>query len=536
MRAERGSPSYSLLSFGELVPWSVVPWAILVGCLFRYQVAHAQSEARASNDGSETTVPDGKDGLPGLYRVGVPATPAPRLGTSLWLNYGYTEAQNGEANGHNQIGGSLAIGGAFLRYFAGSVVLDLRHDVHGEDSSGATDSGSVLDITPVLRGGFPIGRRIRLGAEGRLLFAGAATSDKLAPPAVDGRVLLSYQGGRGFILSGYGGVRTAHTGSGVNDAALLREGDRVSLGLSEYPAALMGLGASQRLGQSTELLVEATYDLLFGSGSPPAGQSPLRLGAGARQRLIPGVYLQGLVEVSPMGRAPSLVDDPLVPIVPRVAGILGLSVRFPDVSPRRRSEEKPQPTPVIEPSPTPAEPSPPVEEPPAALASLRVQVVDETGHPISDAKVKVVLHASATEPERELLVPLSEVNVYQLSDLPLGEAEVTIEAELLEGQRRSIELVENTVIDVTLKKARGVGSQLRGLVRAYSGRGLPADIRVEPGNATIKCDEKGEFVLDLPPGTYSVTIRAEGYVTQKRRLRVPKEGVTVLNADLQRKN
>jgi uncharacterized membrane protein len=70
-------------------------------------------------------------------------------------------------------------------------------------------------------------------------------------------------------------------------------------------------------------------------------------------------------------------------------------------------------------------------------------------------------------------------------------------------------------------------------VRSYAGVGLAAEIRVEPGGYVASCNADGEFVLDLAPGDYEVSIQAQGYLAQKRRLRVRKEGVTVLNADLQ---
>ena len=62
---------------------------------------------------------------------------------------------------------------------------------------------------------------------------------------------------------------------------------------------------------------------------------------------------------------------------------------------------------------------------------------------------------------------------------------------------------------------------------------LKAEIKVTPGGHTATCNADGEFVLDLPPGKYEVTISAEGFRTQTRKLTVRKEGVTVLNADLQ---
>ncbi len=57
---------------------------------------------------------------------------------------------------------------------------------------------------------------------------------------------------------------------------------------------------------------------------------------------------------------------------------------------------------------------------------------------------------------------------------------------------------------------------------------------VGPGEYDATCNEQGEFEIMLPPGDYQVTISADGFQTQKRSLHVQDEGVTVLNADLQK--
>jgi hypothetical protein len=90
-----------------------------------------------------------------------------------------------------------------------------------------------------------------------------------------------------------------------------------------------------------------------------------------------------------------------------------------------------------------------------------------------------------------------------------------------------------TQIDVSLAPA-ATGSQLRGLVRSYAGKGLRASVRVEPGGIQAECDDDGVFSIDLAPGDYDVIVEAQGYRPQKRRLTVGKDGVTVLNADLQK--
>jgi hypothetical protein len=162
----------------------------------------------------------------------------------------------------------------------------------------------------------------------------------------------------------------------------------------------------------------------------------------------------------------------------------------------------------------------------------QVNALDEAGRtPLQWAKDELV---DAT-PAEEKVIPLDETNVYVLEGVPVGEVEVLVEADLLKPHTESVIVSEGSPaeIEVKLEPAASEGSQLRGLVRSYSGQGIAASVTVEPGDHTTKCDEEGSFELDLPPGVYKVIIEAEGYRSQRRTLRVRKEGVTVLNADLQ---
>lgn len=491
--------------------------------------AGAQAAGESTSDAAPLA--DGIDGLPGLYRLGVPATPAPRAGGGAWLHYGYTEPQNGEADGHHRLGGTLAVGGALWPYLAAAVRVDTRHDVHGEDPLGG-DSGTVIDVTPILRVGAEVVPGVHVGAEGRLAFAGAAATDGVAPPTFDGRLQGAARFGRETVAL-YAGYRTAQGGAVIDDADQLRPGDRVVLGVSEYGALLLGVGFVHSL-ERTDLLAEVTWDILLGGGAPAAVQSPLRLGVGARHWLVPGLALHAQLEVSPGGRAPSTTGDPLVPVEPRVLALLGVTLRLPELVQQREPVARP-PAPPPPPQPSPEEtPSPAV--PPPEPAALRITVSDETGHPISDALVTIEMPAGEGREAKTLQVPLEELNVYALEGLEAGQVDVTISAALLQphSQQLSLSAGETAEVQVKLAKDVSAGSQLRGLVRDYSGAGIAASIRVRPGDFQVTCNQAGEFVLDVPPGTYDVVITAEGYRSQTRRLKVRKEGVTVLNADLQR--
>ena len=79
-----------------------------------------------------------------------------------------------------------------------------------------------------------------------------------------------------------------------------------------------------------------------------------------------------------------------------------------------------------------------------------------------------------------------------------------------------------------------VGS-IRGIVRGFDGSPVQAHVTVEPGTAEASSDAEGMFELELEPGTYRVTIVADGFRSQKLNVRVGADEITVINADLWRR-
>ncbi len=76
--------------------------------------------------------------------------------------------------------------------------------------------------------------------------------------------------------------------------------------------------------------------------------------------------------------------------------------------------------------------------------------------------------------------------------------------------------------------------QIRGRVRSLRGKALRAQIEVLPLGQKLETDAKGAFVIDVPPGHYSVVVRAEGHEQQERPAEVEQNGVTILVVDLRR--
>src|SRR5690606_37349528 len=82
-------------------------------------------------------------------------------------------------------------------------------------------------------------------------------------------------------LFAHTGFRFDRSGRSADDADLLSDADRMSLGVSDSHAVLVGLGANLR-GERTELFIETSLDYLVGSEAPGFRQSPMRAGGGAR--------------------------------------------------------------------------------------------------------------------------------------------------------------------------------------------------------------------------------------------------------------
>lgn len=489
--------------------------------LLSVNLALAEAPSRVEPDRQASA--DTSDALPGIHRVGIAAMPGPHYGAAATASYGYTEPQANDGNADHRIAGSLAAGVSPFNFAEFGVRLDYRLDLHGRDEQGI-DQSSSLDVTPLVRTGLDVGRDVHLGAEVRVPFLGAAAVDGVPSPTVDARFLASYLGLNSWQFAMHAGYKMGTNGEVIAQSDNLRAGDRVTLGLSEFGALLLGLGASKRISSSV-ILAEVTSEVLVGSGAPSFGESPFRLTAGLRQSLLPYLALSALVEVSPLSRAPSAPGDPLVPIEPRVTGMLGLMLRLPEKAPAPVVEKTPRPLPV-----------PPPVEVVQPTASIRVVVVDHTGHPISDATVTLEYPETKELPGKTIAIPLLSTNLYVMDSLPPGKARLIIEAELLGGRSEVVELVKDkpTEVTITLSDQATHQSQLRGLVRSYSGEGIKASVSVGPGDHNATCNEQGEFELMLPPGDYQVTISADGFQTQKRSLRVQDEGVTVLNADLQK--
>jgi hypothetical protein len=474
----------------------------------------------AASASAADVIGDAQLSLPGVDRVGIATREDPRVGLGLDLGYGYTEAQSGENGPHHRAPGALAVSVAPLPWFSLSVRGDARYDMHPDDALGS-DDGVVIDYWLALRMSH-VEKSIRLGLQLAALLPGhEEVGPAFGAVTPEGRALIGWTNGAGaFTLGANAGYRLARAQATAEDADRLRAGDRLALGVSEFDAVLAGVGAIYRHAD-TELLAEVSGDVLVGDGAPPFMQSPLRASGGFRHHVSDTMSV-GLIVSGSLSERPLLgAGAPLVPIEPRVSALAGLRLSF-DLGPKPADTRADEP--VAPPPPPP--PIAPALPPPAIV---HVRVLDEAGAPLRSAEVEVRVG------DRVLALQSKGEGEFELSTDQLGSATVVIKAPDYVDSERRVELGpgKKANLSVQLEPALPPG-QLRGLIRSFGGKGLVATIRLSPLDKETQSDAEGFFQIDVPPGEYEVSIEASGYTTQRRKVKVEDQGVTVINVDLRR--
>lgn len=481
--------------------------SVLLAMLLVEETAHAEGEP--------SRVGDTAWALPGIVRVGIPGTAAPRVAVAGTAGYGFTEAQSSTDGAHHRAFGGAAFGIAPVSSLELSLRLDGRYDHHPDDGRGA-HGAFVGDPRLLARYGGLVGKSFRVGAEVGAWFPGNdAPSLPLDATTVDFALLAAWTPDSGPNVAFRGGFRLDNSHNAASDPNRFRFGDRLSLGLSDFNSVPLGLGLGVPVGKS-EVLAEASADLLIGGGAPPLGDSPMRVTAGIRHHLSDSLALLFLAEVSPSARPTIGPNTPLVPIEPRASALVGLLYRLPFE--RRGPAESHEPAPATE----TAKP----ETTANRAASLTVEVHKADGSPASDAVVTVRVGEFTKKAEP------SADGKYTIDGIPEGDGEVEVAAEGSEPTKKSVHFGPgSSAVEVQLAPAMPQG-QVRGLIRSFNGKGLQASIRVEPIGLETKADAQGAFTLDVPPGDYEVVIRADRFKEQRRKVHVDLNGVTILNAEM----
>ncbi|MET0339480.1 MAG: carboxypeptidase-like regulatory domain-containing protein [Polyangiales bacterium] len=466
---------------------------------------------------AEAQVEPAREGLSGAALCGLVSTAFPtcpkRIALAATGAYGYTESMGAVSGAHHRMSGALALGIVPLDWLALAVRFDGRIDIHPDDALGSDRTG-VGDPRLILRMGHAF-ERLSLGGEAVLWFPGTeAPSVEPRATTVDLRALLAYKLSRAALLLAVG-ARVDQSSKSAPDRTRLRPGDRIAIGLSDFHAVLVALGASGRVGD-TELFGEAGIDLLVGDGAPPVAESPLRVALGARQFFTPRVQAELSIHASLSKRPGVSATDPLVPIEPRFG--LSAGVRYGFVkAPPPPPEAPPEPRETRPPEPTTAE-----------VAGV---LHDPSGAPLPD--VRVVLRVGSTT--RETVTDGD--GRYAFADVPVGAATLETSAPGFAPERWQVQVrprMEPAPARALTAKA-DVGT-LRVLTRTFTSEPLSANVLVnEPSGRKAgegRSDAAGRFELELRPGRYVVTISAPGYRPHRRDVQIERYGVAIMNVDM----
>ncbi len=458
----------------------------------------------------------GTDAMPQLANVGVAHAKAGTWGLAATTGFGVLSPQVDGGDGHQRAMGSLAGSITLVQGIALGLRLNGHYDMHPDDAQGSDDS---LVGTPALRARLatPVSDSVHLGVDLGLMIPGKdAPSLAFDAARLDMSALATFANSSGLGLTGAVGFRLDHSGNAAPDLATTRPGDRVSLGLSDFNAVLLGLGAWKRW-TAFELLGEVTWNPWLGTGAPSALQSPLHVTAGARylssdalawELLVDGLLSQ---RAEPEGNRLASVD-------PRFSVQLGLRFMSGYAAPPVVAE----PDPLIEPEPTPT--------PTATIttATVRGRVVDKTGTAVADANITIVGEGY------ERTARSGSDGGYEVTDVPLGPATLRVTGRRLEPIEQPLTVVAAGVaVDVQPERMAPEG-QLRGLVRSFDGKPLAATIAIAPSGQTLTANAEGEFEVGLPPGEYQVQISIAGHGAQTRTVQIEDDGVTLLNVDLKK--
>lgn len=456
----------------------------------------------------------GSNGLPELVDT-ARARFEPGVNVAATGAYGLTESVGAAEGPHHRLGARLAVAVAPVDWLAFALRMDGRLDLHPDDGMGAHAS-AVGDPRLLARAGYALSEATELGLELGVWVPGEdAPSIAAAAITPQARLLFSHAWPEhGWTLLSALGYRFDNSAAAAPPLDRLRPGDRMSLGLSDFHTVLIAVGASRALGEKAALFAELSADVM--PGAPDVLASPLRATVGGRYRLSRSFTGEATLRVGLAKRPGIQPTDPPMPIEPRALLTLGVRYGY-----------------VFNPPRAPAPPQKPVAPPEPETAVVTGQLLDDTQAPLTDARV--TLRASDGTVRQ---VFTDARGRYRFEDVPVGEVELTAEAEGFETKQWTLRVGPRTSrVAPRAMAPRPPAGVIRGLTRSFESEPLQARIIVTDASrgqqvASTQADAAGHFELTVPPGRYQVTIQAPGHRTQRREVHVRDGSVAILNVDL----
>jgi len=497
------------------------------------QAPSGELEATASDDAAPPARV-GYGAMPGgLHTASAEVLPPGTFEFAVLSGYGYRKGLVNTQHKFSRALGDVAIGYAPVRHLMFGLSLDGRYDKHTavvdpKTMMPANDDNFVGNPHLLVRGSTAFGKVSVGGQLGIWLPGKSAPSIDLSATSVDALALLSVDAGFGQITLD-AGFRIDNSDKTVDDDFSV--GDQISLGVSQFHAALAGAAVRIPAGRRGYLELEGSLHAFVGKDAP----GPIvRGGAIAGIAVTDAVTLVGFVELAhvpdpkfDMSTTPSKVV--LVPYEPMVTGGVGLQARF-GGRPQRAAtttqivvNEKPAPVTVIE------------------TADVNGTVVDDAGRPVVGARITVKLknHTGATVTD--------EKGTYAIAKLPIGKtvdgktdlddtgAEVSAEVANKKPGSATLTLTKgaNTVPKIVLDPMLPPGQLRAVIINVATSRPVAgATVTIEPGGVTATSGADGKFQVDLAPGHYKLTVTARGLAQQQLDVNIDPNGVAIKNIEL----
>ncbi len=486
-------------------------------CLTAIHTDLAAQEPDASDEVGIT-----KTGLRGIHRIGVPFSSQPGISVAGSAGYGFIEKIGPAQGSHHRLRGTLGVGAVILPQLALGIQFAGRSDFHPDDENGS-DPSIVGDPRFLLRGGFEANQWLQLGAEALAWMPGGnAPSIEWDATTLDTKLLAAASpSGSSWNIALMAGFRWDNSSNASPGVDRVGPSERISLGLSDFNAILVGLGGAYRISM-VELIGELTADLYVGDGSPSAGVFPWRIDAGARYNVTSSLQLE-LLAAAIIGKRPNVgPSDPLLPIEPRFSVTVGISYTwgFGD----RDGQE-----PIVAPEPDAQEEEPPIAPKPPTT-TVEGKLINEEGEPVVGATMRLTIGEETFETETD------KEGSYIFEKVPLGEAKLTATADGFEGAEWVFEVTPDMQKAEPRKMISAeLGSLIKGLVRSFRSKGLKAYVTIMPLGIELQTDADGRFQSELPPGSYTLSIKALGYRSQTKEVKVEENSVIILNVDMHRR-
>lgn len=488
----------------------------------------ATGAARSDGDAAPPPQRVGYGALPGGLHIAT-AESLPARTVELGLISGFGRRGGLLARDHtlDRAIGELAVGYSPVANLAIALSFDGRYDKHG--GPGMSDDGYVGDPHLLLRYAAPVGK-LGVGAQFGVWVPGKdAPSIAASAISLDGRALVSYDAGFATFTAN-AGFRVDNSANSVDKPQDLSVEDRVSLGVSDFSAALVGASLRVPLGERLYVALEGSADLFVGTDAPdPILRGGGVLGVAVNDAFSIIGYVEGAKVPSLSYTAVARGEVVLVPYEPTLTGGIGLQARF-GGPPRRAPSDStltdrlvPEPVPVIE------------------TADVTGSVVDDAGKPIVGATITIKL-------KNKIGTAVSDdKGSYTVARIPIGKtidgktelddtiAELSIEVANKKPSSATLTLTRgsNTVPRVTLDPLLPPG-QLRGVI-INLGTSRPvggATLTIEPGGVSTTSGPDGKFTVDLPPGRYKLTVTAKGLAQQQLDVNIDPNGVAIKNIDM----